>query len=234
MPQHDRMERVVKSLGSAPGPEAERVLGELARRSPQLVSQHEWVDAFLGRGTVSAARMLIDLVCNGTLVAGRVPGETWSNARLLATFIHVHPELRSEVVQRYEALSSPAAQQLMELLLSEISDAECVAALVRGYARNHKAFDGLIHHAIREAALDKRPAPDWAGAFNLHPAPLAALRRELFGMLEVGPHEAALAAACLTAIDELRDEYGPAESEPRHPNVETGRPWPLAAGGADS
>jgi hypothetical protein len=39
-----------------------------------------------------------------------------------------------------------------------------------------------------------------------------------------------LAAACLTAIDELRDDYGPAESEPHHPNIDAGRPWPLAAG----
>jgi hypothetical protein len=53
-------------------------------------------------------------------------------------------------------------------------------------------------------------------------------------MLEGAPHEAALAAPCLTAIDELRDEYGPAESEPRHPDIETGRPWPLEAGGAQS
>jgi hypothetical protein len=91
---------------------------------------------------------------------------------------------------------------------------------------------GQSHHALREAALDKRPTPGWTGAFDLHPVPLTALRRELFGMLEGAPHEAALAAACLTAIDELRDEYGSAESEPRHPDVETGRPWPLAAGGA--
>jgi hypothetical protein len=47
----------------------------------------------------------------------------------------------------------------------------------------------------------------------------------------LGPaHEAALAGACLTAIDELRDEYGPAEFEPRHPDVESGRPWPSTAG----
>ena len=37
-------------------------------------------------------------------------------------------------------------------------------------------------------------------------------------------------AACLTAKDELRDEYGSTEFEPRPPDVETGRPWPPAAG----
>jgi hypothetical protein len=32
----------------------------------------------------------------------------------------------------------------------------------------------------------------------------------------------ALAIACLSAIDELRDDYGPAESEPRHPDIDSG------------
>ena len=39
--------------------------------------------------------------------------------------------------------------------------------------------------------------------------------------------EATVAAPCLTAIDELRDEYGSVDSEPRHPDIETGRSWPL-------
>jgi hypothetical protein len=40
------------------------------------------------------------------------------------------------------------------------------------------------------------------------------------------PSEAALARACLTEIDKLRDQYGAAEFEPRHPDVGSGRPWP--------
>jgi len=98
MPHHGRIERVAKALGSAPGAEAERVLGELARRSPQFLSQHEWADAFLSRGTVSAARMFIDLVGDGNLVTGHAAGDTWSIARLIATFVRAHPELRSELV----------------------------------------------------------------------------------------------------------------------------------------
>jgi hypothetical protein len=39
---------------------------------------------------------------------------------------------------------------------------------------------------------------------------------------------AAVAEACLAAIDELRDEYGTSEFEPRHPDVKSGRPWPPA------
>jgi hypothetical protein len=108
MPRHERMDRVVRAVGYAPRMEAERVLGELARRSPQLVSQHEWAETFLSRGTISAARTLIDLACEGTLLMDRGPGDTFSIARMLAAFIHAHPELRGEVVQRYQANAGAA------------------------------------------------------------------------------------------------------------------------------
>jgi hypothetical protein len=38
---------------------------------------------------------------------------------------------------------------------------------------------------------------------------------------------AGVAAACLLEIDKLRDEYGSVDSEPRHPDIETGRSWPV-------
>jgi hypothetical protein len=52
------------------------------------------------------------------------------------------------------------------------------------------------------------------------------LRKELFGMVQGNTPTAQLAWKCLTRVDELRDEYGPVESEPRHPDITSGRPWP--------
>lgn len=115
-------------------------------------------------------------------------------------------------------------------ILAELGDADAVLALVRAYAASGRCFDGLLQNAIREAALSKEPAADWAGAYELHPAPLPELRKTLFAMTQDDSlTTAALAKACLEAIDELRDEYGSSEFEPRHPDVESGRPFPPAA-----
>jgi hypothetical protein len=35
------------------------------------------------------------------------------------------------------------------------------------------------------------------------------------------------AARCLKLIDKLRDEYGAPESEPRHPDLASGKQWPI-------
>ena len=115
--------------------------------------------------------------------------------------------------------------------IAELGDAEAVLTLVRSYAARGQAFDGLLANAIREAALGKEPAAGWSGAYELHPVPLPELRRELFAMLQSATaNTAALAERCLTAIDELRDEYGSSEFEPRHPDVVSDQPWPRAAG----
>jgi len=58
-------------------------------------------------------------------------------------------------------------------------------------------------------------------ALELLPKPVQAWR------LRGQTWEAKLAKDALNAIDELRDEYGAPESEPRHPDIESGRPWPM-------
>ena len=58
--------------------------------------------------------------------------------------------------------------------------------------------------------------------------PAPELRKRFFEMLVNGNSvEARLASECLRAIDEIRDEYGYVDSEPRHPDITTGVPWPL-------
>jgi hypothetical protein len=78
--------------------------------------------------------------------------------------------------------------------------------------------------------LGERPSANWAGANEVVSVPLTELRKRLFAIDKDEAAENRLAAACLTTIDELRDDYGPADSEPRHPDIDSGRPWPLAVG----
>jgi hypothetical protein len=96
--------------------------------------------------------------------------------------------------------------------------------LVRGYAGHHRPLDGTLHTAIRHVTVGERPSANWAGASELFSVPATELRKKLFEMIHSGGAESRLAAACLTSIDEIRDDYGEAESERRHPDIKTGRP----------
>jgi hypothetical protein len=80
--------------------------------------------------------------------------------------------------------------------------------------------------AIQSAITQHVPAENWEGAYNVVPVPAVELRRKLLEMTSSGGKDDP-AARCLNLIDKLRDEYGAPESEPRHPNLASGRPWPI-------
>jgi hypothetical protein len=143
--------------------------------------------------------------------------------------MQMHAEVRAEVYNQYERLSAAPGRVILERAIAEIADADGVLLLVQSRAAQGKSFDSVLHQAIEHVALDKRPSPNWAGAYQVFSAPVPDLRKKLFAMVKGDTAESSLAAACLNAIDELRDDYGPAESEPRHPDIDSGRPWPLAA-----
>lgn len=225
-----KLRRLLSVLGNTPDTRAEQLLEELADNDPRFYSEYDWLQAIISRGTASSVRMLLSLICGGKLTAGnsRIDGSRF--ARDLASMIRNHPEMRTELIRCYEGQAAGFNKSIIEHAIAELADADGLLALVQGYARDKRIFDGTLHHLIEEVALGREPLPDWGGnAYNLHSVNVADLRKRLFMMLDATPEEAGLAEACLTAIDELRDEHGRIDSEPRHPDIMSSRPWPLAA-----
>jgi len=225
-----RLRRLLSALGHAPSPKAEHVLNLLAREDASFLSEHEWLAALDNRRTVSGARMLLKLICGGAFASGSGGTDTWILSRKLAGAMRTHAEFRVEVYQQYERMPTGPGKVILEHAIAEVADADGVLILVRSHAVEGKPFSGILHSAIRHVAVGERPSADWAGAYEVFSVPVRQLRKRLFAMTNGDTGESRLAAACLTAIDELRDDYGPVESEPRHPDIDSGRPWPLAAG----
>ena len=227
-----RLRRLLSALGYAPSSAAEHVLNLLPQKDARFLSEHDWLVALDKRGTVSAARMLLELICGGAFAGAKGGLDTWMLSKGLESAIRSHANFRAEVCERYEGLPAGPGKAVLEHATAEVADAEGVLILVRGHAAQGRSFDGVLHSAIRHVAVGERPSADWAGANEVFSVPVPELRKRLFAMVinNDDTAEARLAEACLTAIDELRDDYGSVESEPRHPDIDSGRPWPLAAG----
>ena len=84
----------------------------------------------------------------------------------------------------------------------------------------------MTRQSIERAITEHVPADNWEGVYNVVPVPVVELRRKLLAMTSSGG-KGDPAACCLNLIDELRDEYGAPESEPRHPHLASERPWPI-------
>ena len=54
------------------------------------------------------------------------------------------------------------AKSILESALIELADAPTIRALVRGYAADHRPYDGGLANALSNAALGRRPVEGWS------------------------------------------------------------------------
>jgi hypothetical protein len=220
-------DRLLSALARSSYDNALDVLQALGRRDPRILARHDWVNAVIKLGTEASGRALLAMICDGQL--GNTRGvDSFHLSRQLARLGEQFASIKEEMLQHYERSGSGPAKSLLESALVELADQEILLALIRSYATNKRPYDGGLSHVIRRVALGQRPAEGWvAGAYEEFSVSLAELRRELFGMVLANDAQSPLAERCLVEIENLRDEYGRVDDEPRHPDISSGQPWPL-------
>jgi NACHT C-terminal Alpha/Beta 2 len=221
------LERLLTALSSSPHPDALGVIETLAKRDPRMLDQHEWLNAKFG--TEASALALLDHVCNGILAGRRGGIDTWHMAQHIAGLARKFPKVREELIRRYRGMPASPVRNLLEGALAEIPDSEIIMLMVAGHAGG-LPFSGHLRSAIRNLAVGQRPVSNWPGAFQEFSVSLKALRKNLFGLISSDNSQAGVAEACLNYIDKLRDEHGRINDEPRHPDIQSGRPWPRQSG----
>jgi hypothetical protein len=222
-------ERVLTAVAVMPGPSGEALLAKLAREHRDIATEFEWMKDILRRNTASAVLLYVDLFMENVFGHEVHGPDAWHLGRELAQYVAKFPELKAELKKRYETASGKA-RAMLEHLFGEIGDEEDLVAMVRKYAANGQRYDQRMDRAVYAVAVQEIPVSEGSNSYNIHPAPVGTVRKTLFGMLDAKSGEAALAKQCLSTIDHLRDEYGIAANDPRHPDVMSGKPWPEESG----
>jgi len=218
------LDRLLIALADGPPEAALQILKALVTRDVRIIENHLWMISVFKIGTEAAAFLILDLICNGSL-----PGRDGFPTRRMAELARKYPQIRAKLMQHYSTMPLGKAHQMMEMVLLEIADAEIILAFVHNYVRCERGFDGNLARAIHQTAVGKQPVIDLPSAYNEFSISLTTLRKELFSMVLANGSESSLAAACLNEIEELRDEHGRVNDEPRHPNIASGRAWPIEA-----
>lgn len=216
---------LLAALGASTEPAVEEVLLQFAALIPGLVLQHEWLAALRTRCTGSLGRELLRLLQEGPF-DGHGHMDVEAVGAYFAQLAKNHPDFRTEMVGLLDHLGQGTAASVIERALLMLSDTESILSLVHHYARTGRSGDGL-YMTIRKIVVDERPSAQFSGALVLFPVPAVDLRKRLFSLALTQAGEAGVARQCLALIDGIRDDYGYPESEPRHPDIQTGRPWPL-------
>jgi hypothetical protein len=222
----NRMRGFMAALGFSPFQKAEQVLVELARRDPRLLSDYQWITAVGKRRTESMGQLLLDVLEAG--IDARANGRRLDIYRLLAGLLERHPGLRAAVHARYRASTPGLLRSILEMTIAEDASEDGVIALLDINASEERPLQSTaLPSALQNALVGNQPSSSFRGMREMYGLPAADLRRRLFDVVLTGsPAAASLATACLDEIDEIRDRYGSAASDRRHPNIQAGRPWP--------
>ncbi len=222
-----KLRGLLSALSYALSVEAENVLSELAKRDERFLNEYDWLAALTKRNTLTVARILLDLVCNASFSGKRGSHDRMDFGSKLSAFMNSHEQFRQEVYERFPRVADSPAKSILEYAIANAADADGLLLLVRVGAAQDKRFRGTaLYTALRHVLVGQTPIES-SGMQQLYSLPAPELRKGLFDMVVNGNGaESRLATECLTAIDEIRDDYGHVDSEPRHPNIAMGVPWP--------
>jgi NACHT conflict system protein len=222
------MERLLSAIAKSPHPAILDVLIKLGERDEKLQADHGWLDALMELKTEDSALVLLNFICEERLT-GRRLFDSHRIPNRLATTAEVFPAVRATMLEKYERIGRSRGKALLEAALIELADPSIILLLIAGYAKDGRPYDGGLVHAIRQVSLGRRSVEGWAaGGYEEFGISLGDLRKDLFSIATTeGDARSVLARQCLDEIETLRDEYGRIDDEPRHPDIASGREWPL-------
>lgn len=222
------LEGMIKDFGNSPSVEAEDVLFKLAEEDPRFYSNYCWRTTVLRLRTYSSARRIVELTAMDTFVGKNI--DDWHMARELGSLISTYPDLRAYVYTLLQDGPNSYGLKTLTHTVAESPDEDGLLLLVR-FEKELKL--GLVgRRTIERIVTEHEPAEDWEGAYNIVPIHASSLRKKLLSLTtDGGPDDAA--ARCLCLIDQYRDEYGMPETEPRHPDLASSKPWPILRPGPD-
>ncbi|MBC3229988.1 NACHT domain-containing protein [Serratia fonticola] len=216
------LEEMVRGFPHSTSPQAEDVLFKLAEEDARFYTNYQWRTTALRLETPSSVRRIIDLTAQGVFESRSSNNCHFDT--ILGNLLGTYSELRTYIygLLNYGPIS-PGLEALARIIAQSL-DEEGVLLLVNFEKSLNRPFMNLC--TINKMIIQDVPSETWQGAFEIVPVSAGSLRMKLFELVtDGGPDD--VAAHWMRKIDWIRDEYGVPEDEPRHPDIASGRPWPV-------
>ncbi|WP_157179635.1 NACHT domain-containing protein [Rhizobium sp. CF142] len=217
------------AIGKMPGPAANQMLSLLVEWQPGLLKEYEWYRSLLATWTPNSLELLENISAGRYGTENDVSFGGYQLPSEVANLIKTMTDGEEVLIERFERANVATQKQFLASVISEFSSTGSFLTLVKDsvgrHVLNQRLDMTLREHAYRHNAL----TPD-GNSYELIPADASSLRRDLFELFISSDADiASFALACLETIEDLRDHFGGIDSEPRHPHILSGRPWPEIA-----
>jgi hypothetical protein len=221
----------VRALGHSRCPGALPVVLDIATQTAGSLSAlgADWVEALVALGTADSQRVLLSAI-NPDLGISEIPALPHPDVRAplatsIAKIVRDRPDEKERVLQLCDRSLGVARRTLLADVIAALGERD---AVLRGpnLLRDDAAppVPRGIWHAVESVALEHRPLG--TNTYSLLPASAHDIRRRLFEMAVSDYARRRAALALLGQIEEWRVEYGRPGGEPRHPDIDSGVPWP--------
>ena len=173
--------------------------------------------------SASSARELVDLIQQNPIgLEPRRDRIDWTHC--LSRLMDNHAEVRKRVYWHLENSSDPDVIALFATAVCESPDEEGFWVLFELEKNCGQRF--ITNQMIERLLTEWIPVEESSSHYNVEPLPAADLRRRLLATVtDGGPAD--IGARYLNEIEDLRDYFGIAELEPRHPDLASGLVWPI-------
>ena len=193
-----------------------------------------WLEAVVAHDSEAVVEACLTVLWNPALAAKvelHIPSGEAFVERLAGVF-STDAAARANLLAKLETQLPAPVQRLVAGVLVEMADDDEVWLAALLMLKNAQRSARHIDEMIERRVTDRVSVEGWAHAHEIVPRPAAPLRRRLFEMVLDDRQRDQAARRMLVKIDELRDEYGRPDDEPRHPWLASGVPWPLLRQGA--
>ncbi|MGN8019772.1 NACHT domain-containing protein [Phyllobacterium sp. 22229] len=142
-------------------------------------------------------------------------------------FLTLSPEARESLPARYDTATDNGQKSFLGRILLAGADHNIFLRLVQDKIGRH-IISQFGWNARSKILYVHQPSDIGSSSSTLIPRDLSELRKGLFSLIRSSdPESAKFAADYLIQIDAENDQEGGFDVGPRHPDISSGRPWPL-------
>jgi hypothetical protein len=226
------LRQIVVALGQSRSPAAVDLLYELASDTPTFQGcEDSFIAALAALDTPRARELLMGFV-DPDIRGIAVPHSLYREDALVAHLVEL-ARGDSDVAARLCKLCERDLPDSNRHILSKVMDG---LATTEALAANLSLIDDArplpipqgVWDQIEAAFIERRPYGQTASVFTMHARATNKLRVRLFSLATEDERRRKAACVVLGQIEEWRLEHGRPPDEPRHPDLASGRPWPLS------
>lgn len=223
---------VLPAVGQSRCEYALHVLRELAGSNGENLKHigEQWVNAVADLDTSESKRLLLSFVdqdIEGFPVEPDV-GRSDVLAARIAEFALKDSNVKQRLVQLCNAQLTPAKRMLLAEVMAKMDTADSILAgldLIDDNVQPEVPYS--ISRQIEANFVEHRPLKQSQGVYTLVSSSANDVRKKLFEMVAHDSRRKQSALALLGKIEAWRLDYGRPTAEPRHPDFESGKQWPL-------